>query len=95
VLRLRHGGGLVSVPNVAATFGEGPDTFWGAWREGDVLVLSKQHHVLPDRCVKCNAPAAGHRWEKRLYWHHPLIYLSLLAGALIYVVIALIARKEA
>lgn len=30
----------------------------GIWRDGDLLVM-RNGAVLPDRCVRCNAPAAG------------------------------------
>jgi hypothetical protein len=48
----------------------------------------------PPRCVKCNAPAE-HIWTKTLYWHHPALYWLILAGLLIYAVIALVVRKSA
>lgn len=66
----------------------------GTWREGDAMVVAKAYHMLPDRCVKCNAPAEGYRWKKHFYWHHPLVYLAILAGLLIYAVLALIMRKD-
>lgn len=63
------------------------------WRDGKQLVMRKKAQ-LPDRCVKTNAPAET--WLKRtLYWHHPLIYLTAMAGLLLYVIIALIVRQTA
>jgi hypothetical protein len=59
-----------------------------------ILVMHKQG-VLPDRCVKCNAPANGLRLKRKLSWHHPALYLVILAGLLFYVIIALIVRKTA
>jgi len=79
---------------VAATFGEGAEALAGAWREGDALVVAKAYHLLPDRCVKCNAPAEGYRWKKHFYWHPPMVYLALVAGLLIYAIIALVTRKD-
>ena len=32
----------------------------GAWRDGSLLVVVSQDAELPDRCVKCNAPAGGY-----------------------------------
>lgn len=50
----------------------------GAWRDGKWLVTSNGA-VLPDRCVKCNAPANGVRLKRTLSWHHPALYLLFLA----------------
>ena len=63
------------------------------WREGKILVLAK-NATLPDRCVKCNAPT-GYRLKRDLSWHQPLIYLTLLAGVLIYVIIAIVVSQKA
>lgn len=62
--------------------------------KGRLLVMHK-HAVLPDRCVKSNQPAHGRRLKRRLYWHHPAVYLAILANLLIYVILALILRKTA
>jgi len=63
------------------------------WRDGKLLVMRKTAE-LPDRCVKTNAPAES--WLKRsLSWHPPLIYLTALAGLLLYVIVALIVRHTA
>jgi hypothetical protein len=67
----------------------------GCWRDGDTVVMMKNHSRLPDRCVICNQPAHGYRLKKTLYWHDPLVYLALLAGVLIYAIIALVSRKSA
>lgn len=48
---------------------------------------------LPDRCVKCNAPAEGHRKRCNLTWHNPVLYLLILLGLLIYVIVALCIRR--
>lgn len=69
------------------------DDTGGVWRDGKLLVMRKKAK-LPDRCVKTNAPAE--RWLKRtLYWHHPLVYLTAIAGLLLYVIVALIVRQTA
>jgi hypothetical protein len=39
-----------------------------AWRDGELLVARKGA-VLPDRCLKCNAPAEGYQFHRKLYWH--------------------------
>lgn len=68
----------------------------GAWRgrEDGQLVVTKSVE-LPDRCVKCNAPGDGRRLRRTLYWHHPALYLVILAGVLIYAVVALVVRQQA
>lgn len=63
------------------------------WRSGKVLV-AKHDAVLPDRCVKCNAPATR-RLPRKLYWHHPAVFLLILCSILIYLVVAIIVRKRA
>jgi hypothetical protein len=47
-------------------------------RDGSLLVLSPEA-VLPDRCVKCNAPANGQRHRVTLTWSHPATNLIQLA----------------
>src|SRR5688572_25925834 len=56
---------------------------------------SEQGAELPDRCVKCNAPAQAPKLKKKLSWHHPAIYLPILVALLIYFVVAMILRKTA
>lgn len=58
-------------------------------------VLCHKTAAWPDRCIKCNAPAEGFRLKRKLYWHAPWIYLTILVGPLIYVIIALVTRKGA
>lgn len=65
----------------------------GAWREGKLLVMS-EGAGLPDRCIKCNAPAAGYRLKRTLVWHPPGWYLLILLHVLLYVIVALIVRKK-
>jgi drug/metabolite transporter (DMT)-like permease len=49
---------------------------------------------LPPRCVKCNAEADQPTKERKLYWHHPGIYLLLLINLLVYAIVAAIVRKQ-
>jgi hypothetical protein len=65
----------------------------GLWRKGNVLVMHRDA-VLPDRCVKSNQPAMG-RLKRKLTWHHPAIFISLLVSILIYVILALVLSKRA
>jgi hypothetical protein len=64
----------------------------GVWRDGKLLVATKGA-VLPDRCVKCNAPARGIKITRKLYWHPPAYYVLICGGALLYVIVALIVRR--
>ena len=50
--------------------------------------------LLPNRCIKCNAPA-DEQLKRKLTWHHPALYLLALVSILIYVIVAVIVRKTA
>jgi uncharacterized membrane protein len=63
------------------------------WRNKKVLVMTKQA-LLPDRCVKCNAPADT-KLKRKLTWHHPAIYILAFIGLLLYLIVALVTRKTA
>jgi hypothetical protein len=63
------------------------------WRDGKRLVMSKTAR-LPAICVKTNQPTAR-RMKMQIFWHHPLVYLSLLGGVLLYAILALIIRESA
>lgn len=65
----------------------------GLWRQGNVLVMHKSA-PLPEICVKSNQPAAR-RILRKLQWHHPLIALTILAGLLVYLILALVLTKRA
>jgi hypothetical protein len=60
-------------------------------RGADLIVASDAES--PERCVKCNAPAQW-SWSKTLYWHHPALYLLILAGVFVYALLALVIRKS-
>lgn len=64
------------------------------WRKGKLLVTARQSH-LPDRCIKCNAPVGKRPIKRTIYWHHPAIFVTIPAGLLIYVILALVLRKRA
>lgn len=63
------------------------------WRSGKILVMHKESK-LPNRCVKTNGPA-DHWLKRKLSWHHPAIFLTILAGALIYIILAVVTSKSA
>ena len=62
--------------------------------KGRLLVMHRLA-VLPDRCVKSNQAAHGRRLRRKLYWHHPAVFLSLLLNLIIYVILAMCLRKTA
>jgi hypothetical protein len=64
-----------------------------AWRDGK-LVLTHNGCILPNRCVRCNAPSEK-KMKRKLQWHPPLIYLTLLISPLIYIIVGLCVRKRA
>lgn len=71
------------------------------WRSQRQFVL-RSEAPMPDRCVRCNAPANGYRLKRQLYWHSPVYYLLLLLGIpacllglLAYVIVTIIVRKRA
>jgi len=66
---------------------------YGVWRDGNRLVMAKDGE-LPYVCIKTNKPADT--WlHRRLYWHEPWIYVLVLAGVLVYAIVALCVRQTA
>lgn len=63
------------------------------WRNKSTLVMTKEA-MLPGRCVKCNVPT-NERLKRKLTWHHPALYLLILASILIYAIVAMVVRKTA
>jgi hypothetical protein len=49
---------------------------------------------LPERCIKCNAPTRN-TLKRNLRWHHPAIYILIVAGFLFYAILALVVSKTA
>jgi len=67
----------------------------GVWQDGKLLLCVREI-VLPNHCcVKCDQPADGKPLRKRFSWHHPALALLILVAILIYVIVALIVRKNA
>src|SRR5579872_5285818 len=66
----------------------------GTWRDGAVLVLSREAS-LPPRCVRCNEPADEPTKSRKVYWHSPWLYLLILFNLIIYAIVAAIVRKKA
>jgi hypothetical protein len=82
-------------PNSAQTIGEvvtSSDS--GVIRQGKLLVKGL-YDVLPDRCVKCNAPGDGKRFQKTMVWIHPWAYVGLPFGVLPFFILYFMFRKTA
>lgn len=74
--------------------GAAPGEGEGFWREGDCVVMSKVGCVLPNRCVVCN-DAATEVFAGRHYWHTGWLYLTIVLSLLLYLILALVMRKDA
>lgn len=86
-IRMRLPPGYVAPPNYTPPMPQG-----GVWRM-DPHVVVRKGAVLPAACIKCGAPPAGRPYRRRLSWHDPVLYVLILAGLLVYVIVALIVRK--
>ena len=64
------------------------------WQDRGLLVARK-NTVLPARCVRCNQPAEGPPIKRLYTWHNPMIYLLILAGILVYAIVALCVQEKA
>jgi hypothetical protein len=64
------------------------------WRDKGAFVTVDKTS-LPDVCVKCGAHGRGRRYRRTYYWHEPLVYLTILAGLLLYIILAMVVRKKA
>ena len=63
------------------------------FRRGKLLITPAPGTELPPRCVKCNVEVNRKLRKKVLYWHHPALLLLILAGVLVYAIVALVVRK--
>jgi hypothetical protein len=66
----------------------------GVWRSENIVIVAREAD-LPERCVKCNDPADEPTRKRKVYWHHPGFYAVLLINAILYIIVAMIARKTA
>ncbi len=66
------------------------------YRDGKFLVVSN-HAGLPSRCVLTNQPVGERGWRKTvpIAWTPPWVYVTLLAGALVAIVLMLVIQKKA
>lgn len=63
------------------------------WRDGKIVVL-RAGQDFPPRCVCCNATATPPARARRFSWHSPWLFLLILLNILIYLVVALLARRS-
>lgn len=67
-------------------------------RQGNKIIVPAPNPgtmaILPPPCIKCGAPADGKPVVKTIYWHNPAFYLLILAGVLVYAIVALVVRKS-
>lgn len=66
----------------------------GIWRDGNRIIVA-HGCSFPSRCVKCNEPSVEPRKVRKVYWHHPALYVLFFFYAIIYIIVALIVRKKA
>ena len=57
-------------------------------------LVMHRNALLPDRCVKCNAPVGGRRLRRQLWYINPILYI-LAISPIIFLVVYLIVRKGA
>lgn len=69
-----------------------PKQIQGVWSDGQYLVVA-QNATLPSVCVVTNQKPVK-AITRSFYWHHPAVYISILAGLLIFVILALVLRKN-
>lgn len=65
----------------------------GAWREGSLLAMELGAE-LPPRCIYCNRDEST-RVRRVFAWHTPWLYVLILAGFLVYAIVAVIVNKRA
>jgi hypothetical protein len=65
------------------------------FRQKMLLIIPRDSApCLPcDTCVKCGRPAVK-SLKRRLFWHSPGYYLLILLNLLLYLIVALIVRKQ-
>jgi hypothetical protein len=63
------------------------------WREGKLIVL-RQGTPLPKRCLQTNETISGPYKKITLYWHSPWLFFLILVHLIIFIIVALAARKS-
>src|SRR5690242_5147889 len=80
--------GVSMIPQPQPYFPPATHNLDAIWRNNAVLVMTKQA-LLPNRCVKCNAPAEE-QLKRKLTWHHPALYLLVFISILVYAIVAMV-----
>ena len=63
------------------------------YRDGKHLVVPR-NAALPASCVKCGQPAPGAPVKSNYSWHSPWLFLLIFLGVLIYIIAALLVRRQ-
>lgn len=61
-------------------------------RDGTSVIVQRGSD-LPHRCILCNAPVQLPIKKRKLYWHSPWLYLLFFINVVLYLIVALLARK--
>jgi len=64
-----------------------------AWFEGAHLFVRKGGGIPTERCVRCGETASK-TLKKKFGWHPSWVWLTILAGLLVYVVVAMCVTKR-
>ncbi|MBK8800483.1 MAG: hypothetical protein IPN71_00215 [Fibrobacteres bacterium] len=62
-------------------------------RRDSAYLVAGDGAVLPDRCVKCNAPG-HHRQVYKFTWHKPWLFALAFANPIVYILIAPFLREK-
>ncbi len=62
------------------------------WRSGNLLIVPDGMD-LSGRCFKCGEPSVK-VYKRKLYWHHPAIYILAPFALIVYAIVAIIVRKS-
>ncbi|MBC8003623.1 MAG: hypothetical protein H7X97_13640 [Opitutaceae bacterium] len=74
-----------------------PTTATGYFYRDDKYLVVSNHADLPHRCVLTNQPVAPDGWRKpvAIAWTPPWVFVTLLAGALVALILILVLQKKA
>ncbi len=65
----------------------------GVYRYETKLVMEHEAE-LPDRCLKCNSPENIRIRTFRMSWHPPILIITIFAGILLYVILAIAMSQK-
>ena len=74
-----------------------PTTASGYFYRDDKYLVVSNHADLPHRCVLTNQPVAPDGWRKpvAIAWTPPWVFVTVLAGALVALILILVLQKKA